>query len=86
MARRSVRHIEAVAVAEEEILLVHPVGCHIEHNPSVHGAATRTHFHAVQRLGLHLPRHLQALQAVEIGGLRRPLPARIVHVIAHIAR
>ena len=86
MARGAVRNIEAIAVAEEEVLLVHPVGGHIEDKPSVYSAAARAHFNTVQPLGIDLANNLQVLQSVKIGHLRRPLAACIVHVIADIAR
>jgi len=86
MARRAIRHIEAIAVAEEEVFLVHPVGSDIEDEPPACRTAARADLHTVQRLGLHLARHLQVLQAVEVRHLRRPLATRIVHVIAHVAR
>ena len=85
MFGRPIRNVQPITVTEEEIVLLHPVGRNIIYQPTVQRIAPRANLDAVERLFLHLPGHLQALQAVEIRGLWRALAAGIVRIkIGHL--
>ena len=73
MAGRAIGDVQAIGIAEEEILLLRIIGRQIEHECSVIDRAAQTRLDAVEGLNLGLRNALLALQTVEIRRLRRAL-------------